>query len=435
MENQMPDFEIQRLGECLRPSPMRAAAFVPDSRRVLYHTQLADLEDCLSRGLPIPAMEAAGPRERIHFDPASLACGIVTCGGLCPGLNDVIRAIVLSLHHHYGVTRIHGFKYGYEGLVQRVGHVPMDLTPELVNNIQNQGGTLLGSSRGNQNPAEMVDTLERMGIGILFTAGGDGTQRGASALCAEIARRGLDIAVIGIPKTIDNDISYIDRSFGFNTAAEEARRSISAAHSEASGARNGVGLVKLMGRESGFIAAYAALSESEVNFCIIPEIPFSLEVFLEVLQRRIEKRGHAVIAVAEGAGQELFQDTGAHDASGNAVQGDIGILLRDAIKKHFKKVGMELNLKYIDPSYIIRSLPAEPNDAAFCLVLGHNAVHAGMTGRTNMVVGHWNGEFTHVPISLAVSKRKKVDPKGWAWNAVVSATGQPEFVRNGGNRP
>ena len=281
----------------------------------------------------------------------------------------------------------------------------------------------------------MVDTLERMGIGILFAVGGDGTQRGARAICEEIARRKLDIAVVGIPKTIDNDISFIDRSFGFITAVEEAHRSIMAAHSEACGARNGVGLVKLMGRESGFIAAFAALADNEVNFCIVPEIPFSLPPFLEALEARLASRGHAVIAVAEGAGQELFEQTGQRDASGNAVQGDIGILLRDEIKKHFKGAGIELNLKYIDPSYIIRSLPAEPNDAAFCLVLGHNAVHAGMTGRTNMVVGHWSNEFTHVPISLAVSKRKKIDPKGWAWNSVVAATGQPEFVSRQRNAP
>jgi 6-phosphofructokinase 1 len=431
MENQMPDFGIDRLGECPIPSPMKGVAFVPDSRRVLYHTQLADIEDCLRRGVPIPAMEMGGPRARIHFDPAKLACGIVTCGGLCPGLNDVIRAIVLSLHHHYGVRRIHGFKYGYEGLVQRFGHDPVELNPDAVNNVQRLGGTFLGSSRGNQDPVDMVDTLERMGMGILFAVGGDGTQRGAGALCAEIARRKLDIAVIGIPKTIDNDISFIDRSFGFITAVEEARRSITAAHSEATGARNGVGLVKLMGRESGFIAAYAALADNEVNFCIIPEIPFSLPVFLRALQARIEARGHAVIAVAEGAGQELFADKGGRDASGNALQSDIGTFLREEIKKHFKGIGMEMNLKYIDPSYIIRSLPAEPNDAAYCLMLGHNAVHAGMTGRTNMVVGHWSSDFTHVPIALAVSKRKKIDPRGWAWNGVIAATGQPSFVPDG----
>jgi len=435
MENQMPDFGIERLGECLIPSPMKGVDFVPDSRRVLYHTRLSDIEDCLRQGLPVPAMETGGPRDRIHFDPAALACGIVTCGGLCPGLNDVIRAVVLSLHHHYGVRRIYGFRYGYEGLAPQYGHSPVELNPDAVNNVQRLGGTFLGSSRGNQDPVEMVDTLERMGIGILFTVGGDGTQRGAAALCAEISRRKLDIAVIGIPKTIDNDISYIDRSFGFITAVEEARRSITAAHSEATGARNGVGLVKLMGRESGFIAAYAALADNEVNFCIVPEIPFSLPVFLEALRVRLESRGHAVIAVAEGAGQQLFEGRDERDASGNAVQDDIGVFLRDAIKKHFKGIGMEMNLKYIDPSYVIRSLPAEPVDAAYCLMLGHNAVHAGMTGRTNMVVGHWGDDFTHVPIRLAVSKRKKIDPRGWAWNGVVAATGQRAFVPDAGQAP
>jgi 6-phosphofructokinase 1 len=284
---------------------------------------------------------------------------------------------------------------------------------------------MLASSRGSQESAVMVDTLERMNIGILFCIGGDGTQRGALDISEEARRRGLKLSVIGIPKTIDNDVSFVQKTFGFETAVSEAKRATYAAHTEAVGAPNGIGLVKLMGRDSGYIAGYSVLVDNQVNFCLVPEVPFSMEAFLAALKERIERRKHAVIVVAEGAGQDLFTSTGKKDASGNVKYVDIGLYLRDGIREHFKRIGMEINLKYIDPSYIIRSQPANAHDSAFCLLMGHNAVHAGMAGRTGMIVGYWNNLFTHVPISLAVSERKKIDPRGWMWSAVLAATGQP----------
>jgi 6-phosphofructokinase 1 len=425
MTDQELDFTIERLGECRYPSPMKGVRFAGDTERLIYHTCPDDIRRCHSAGTEPPSMELAGPRERLFFEPKKIACGIVTCGGLCPGINDVIRAVTLSLHHHYGVKKVYGFRYGYEGLVKRYGHIPLDLIPEAVNRIGELGGTILASSRGPQEPAEMVDTLEELEVGILFAIGGDGTLKGASKIAGEAARRGRPISVIGIPKTIDNDISYLQTTFGFETAVAEAQRAIYAAHTEALGARNGIGLVKLMGRDSGFIAAYSALVESQVNFCLVPEVSFTLAGLLATLKERLDARGHAVIVVAEGAGQELLAATESRDASGNVKLGDIGTFLRDAIKEDFKVRGQEINLKYIDPSYIIRSQPANPHDSALCLVLGHNAVHAGMSGRTNMVVGFWNQQFTHVPIALATSARKKIDPEGWLWSCVLASTGQP----------
>ena len=425
MKSSELDFSISQLGECRIPSPMISGHFVDDGDHVLYHNNLQAIEEYLRAGKPPPFFEKAGPRERIYFDPSKLKCGIVTCGGLCPGLNDVIRAIVMSLFHHYGVQSVFGFPYGYEGLSYRYKHAPRELTPKSVARIHEQGGTILGSSRGPQDVSEMVDTLERMNIGILFTIGGDGTLRGGQAIAEEAGKRGLKIAVIGVPKTIDNDISYVQRSFGFETAVSEAGAAITSAHTEATGARNGVGLVKLMGRESGFIAAFAALAYNDVNYCLIPEVPFTLEGFLKILEERLDRKGHAVIVVGEGAGQDLMQRTQERDASGNVRFGDIGLFLRDQINAHFKGLKKELNLKYIDPSYTIRSVPANAHDSAFCLLLGQNAVHAGMAGRTNMVVGDWGGEFTHVPIPMAVSRRKKIDPDGWVWSTVLASTGQP----------
>lgn len=418
-------FKPQQLGAARYPSPMEDEQFVEEGERVLYLTAPTAVGRAFGEGRQPASFEVAGPRRQLFFDPATVRAGIVTCGGLCPGVNDVIRAVVLSLYHHYGVSTVYGFRYGYAGLVPENGHEPILLTPDSVSHIGDFGGTWLGSSRGPQDVGRMVSTLEELGVQMLFAVGGDGTLRGVHAICAEIDRRGLPIAVIGIPKTIDNDISFVEQSFGFITAASEARRNIYAAHSEALGAYNGIGLVKLMGRHSGFIAAYAALADSQVNFCLVPESPFTLDGFLPALRDRLERRQHAVIAVAEGAGQDLMPDVGARDASGNVRLGDIGLFLRDAIDSYLRDVGLSFSLKYIDPSYTIRSLPANAFDSAFCLLLGYNAVHAAMAGRTNTVIGVWNNQFTHLPVALAVSERKTIDPHGRLWNNVALATGQP----------
>jgi 6-phosphofructokinase 1 len=352
---------------------------------------------------------------------------------VCPGLNNVIRSVVLTLTHSYGVRRVLGFRYGYAGLAEKSGHEPMLLMSDLVDTIHQQGGTLLGSSRGPQDLGDMIATLQRYNVGILFTIGGDGTLRGASALGQEIQRRKLPISIIGIPKTIDNDLAWVQRSFGFSTAVEEATKSIAAAHTEARGAWNGIGLVKLMGRHSGFIAAHATLANPDVNFCLVPEVPFTLEGeggFLQALERRLASRHHAVIVVAEGAGQEILQDPAnqQRDASGNLRLQDVGVFLRDHITRHFAARRIESSIKYIDPSYIIRSLPTNAIDSEFCLVLGQQAVHAGMAGRTDMVVGFWSQGFTHMPIALAIGQRKQLDPQGLAWQSVLQTTGQPAVM-------
>ena len=423
---------VSNLGTCRFPSPVPThhERFVHEDDRVLLFAGTAELEPYLRSGETPPAFEPAGPRERIFFDPSKLACGIVTCGGLCPGLNNVVRSIVLRLRYAYGVDRVFGFRYGYAGLVGNSGHAPIRLTPEVVEALHEQGGTRLGSSRGPQDVGAMVDTLQSLGIGILFVLGGDGGLRGASAIAAEIASRDLAISVIGVPKTIDNDLQWTQRSFGFATAVEAAREVLRAAHTEARAAWNGVGLVKLMGRHSGFIAAHATLASSDVNFCLVPEVPFALDGengFLRCLERRLDDKHHAVVVVAEGAGQDHFshdREPG-RDASGNVKLDDIGLLLRDRIARHFSARGKDVATRYFDPSYIIRSQPANAVDAQYCLVLGQHAVHAGLAGRTDMLVGAWSGRFTHVPIPLAIASRHCLDPRGDDWQRVLESTGQP----------
>ena len=421
-----PDFTTDGLGECTIVSPLRATRFMDTSKRLLFRADLDELRAQVRAGVDPPAFELAGPRERIYFNPATLRCGIVTCGGLCPGLNDVVRSIVFCLHEKYGIAKVYGFRFGYEGLVERSALTPIELTTRRVSQIHEVGGTVLGSSRGPQPVEEMVDTLERLGIQLLFTVGGDGTLRGAHSIVEEIRRRELKIAVVGVPKTIDNDISYIDMSFGFDTAVEAARQATRAAFVEASCHRSGIGLVKLMGRDSGFIASFATLADTQVGLCLIPEIAFSLDGVIQAASQRIQRDGYAVIVVAEGAGENLLDGAAEFDASGNRRHGDIGAFLRDAIPETFRARGISVSLKYIDPSYMIRSLPANARDANFCLRLGHAAVHAGMAGKTDTVIGSWRRRLTHVPIPMAVASRKQVDTNGYLWQTVLSVTGQPD---------
>lgn len=371
--------------------------------------------------------EAAGPRKQLYFDPHRVKCAIVTCGGLCPGINDVIRALVMEAHHAYGVASIVGIRYGLEGFISRYGHPLVELTPEKVANIHLFGGTVLGSSRGPQPVDEIVDMLERANINALFVIGGDGTMKAAQAISTEVQARNLKLSVIGIPKTIDNDINFIQQSFGFETAVFKATEAIQCAHTEACGVPNGIGIVKLMGRESGFIAALATLALKEVNFVLVPEAPFSLHGkggLLPALEQRIRQRGHAVLVVAEGAGQHLLEHIEQKDASGNPVLGDITRVLKDAIRKHFATVNLPYSLKYIDPSYIIRAVPANANDRVYCGFLGQHAVHAAMAGRTDMVVAKLQERFVHLPFHLVTSKRRKLDIHSDLWRAVLESTGQ-----------
>jgi 6-phosphofructokinase 1 len=371
----------------------------------------------------------AGPRERIYFDPSKVHCAIATCGGLCPGTNDVIRAIVLELHFLYGVRHVYGVRYGLRGFIPHYGHELLELNPEAVANIHIFGGTILGTSRGPQDTGEIVDALERIDLRILFLIGGDGTLRAGYDIYQEITRRELRISVIVIPKTIDNDIPLVSRSFGFDTAVEQATSSILAAHTEAVGSPNGIGLVKLMGRYSGFIAAHATLALREVNFVLIPEADFDIDGeygLLVELERRLRERQHALILVGEGAGQKFFQEQDLiRDPSGNIKPGDIGLFLQERIQEYFLQKKMEVNLKYIDPSYMIRSMPANYNDRIYCGFLGQNAVHAGMAGKTGMLVSRWHGHYVHIPIQAAAGGRQEMELNSPLWRSVVESTGQP----------
>jgi 6-phosphofructokinase 1 len=379
-------------------------------------------------------LEKAGPREMIYFMPEHVHAGIVTCGGLCPGINDVIRSIVRCLWYHYRVRRITGISYGYKGFLPEYSYKTKELTLDFVDDIHKIGGTVLGTSRGGgKEVTKIVDAMEQLNLNILFTIGGDGTQRGSLDIANEINRRHLKIACVGIPKTVDNDFSFLQRSFGFDTAVSRAVEAVASAHMEAQSQPNGIGLVKVMGRESGFIAAHTALASHEANFVLIPEVPFDLtgkNGFFEHLERRLRRRKHAVIVVAEGALQDMLAKNTGTDASGNLIMVDVGQYLKQKIVEHFKQLDMEITLKYIDPSYQVRSSVAVPVDSIYCDRLGNAAVHAAMAGKTKVVIGLVNNEFVHLPIEAVVSRRSHVDPESSLWRDTLDATHQPILMTN-----
>jgi len=432
------DLAVPRLGEATIRSPLRLSTvdgdriynFVSDEECIRLES-LTTRERCNAPSEPPRAFERAGPREYLFFDPCDLVAGIVTCGGLCPGMNNAIRAATLELISHYHVPRVWGFRYGFAGLNPAEGYDPISLDAETVDGIHHDGGSILGSSRGPQDPKIVVDRLEQMGIGLLLVIGGDGSMHGAHALCVEIERRKMPIAVVGIPKSIDNDIPLVDKTFGYETAFSIAVESIRAAHTEAIAYLNGIGLVRLMGRHSGFIASSAAVAEADADFVLVPEVPLVLDGamgLLEALEHRLRADGHVVVVVAEGAGQDLLRDESdpvEWDESGNMRLLDIGIYLKEWIGRKLRARGVKHTVKYIDPSYLIRSAPANPSDSLYSSDLARNAVHAGMAGRTGLLIGSWAGEYTHVPLRELIARHKTVDLEGELWHAVLESTGQP----------
>ncbi len=435
---QPDDLNVSVLGQPRLASPLRGdkrVLFIDDTNRILVQHKVALDEPLDTTAL---AFEEAGAREHLFFDPANTTAAVVTCGGLSPGLNNVIRGVYLELTKNYGARRVLGIREGYQGLNPAVGDPPIEMTDAFVEDIHKLGGTVLGSSRGPQQPAVVVDFMEQANIDILFCIGGDGTQRGAHAIYEEVARRGAPKAIVGIPKTIDNDIPFVWMTFGYLTALEKAEEVLRGAHIEARCAPNGIAIVKLMGRDAGFIAAGAALASDEANFVLIPEIEFPLEGengFLPALYKRMKARGHALVVVAEGAGQHIFREQERRcDASGNVQHHDIGILLRDRIRSYFAQQEMPINIKYIDPSYVIRSVPANTYDRILANQMGRLAVHAAMAGKTDTLIGSWNNELVHVPIRTAVASKKVLSTTSDMWMGVLSSTGQPRWDEQGSTR-
>jgi 6-phosphofructokinase 1 len=405
------------------------------------------------------AYERAGPRPTLFFNPSRVRAGILTAGGLCPGLNNVIREITRTLINVYEVDKVLGLRNGLWGLHDDKEDDEIELTLDRVSAIGSMGGSILGAGRGGLNPDELplaVEGIRSRRLDMVFIIGGDGTHRAAEILSKALKDARIVCSVVCVPKTIDNDIDLIDHSFGFGTSVEEAVKSVQTAKVEGMGAPNGIGLVKLMGRNAGFIAAHAVLASGIVDCCLIPEVPIVMQGpkgVLTHLERTVKRKGYAVMVVAEGAGQaicatdpkaetlaaekspgELLDTTGAAaptdsrevDKGGHKELLPIGKWLKTAVQSHFDRQRMEVNIKYIDPSYLIRSVPANANDALYCLLLGQNAAHAAMAGFSDVSVGLCNNRMVLLPVSAIVANSPRVmDPLGRTWERVVSSTGQP----------
>eukprot|EP00277_Geminigera_cryophila_P010553 CAMPEP_0179411468 /NCGR_PEP_ID=MMETSP0799-20121207/3916_1 /TAXON_ID=46947 /ORGANISM="Geminigera cryophila, Strain CCMP2564" /LENGTH=462 /DNA_ID=CAMNT_0021183545 /DNA_START=1 /DNA_END=1386 /DNA_ORIENTATION=+ len=378
----------------------------------------------------------AGPREALYFDPRKVVAGIVTCGGLCPGLNNVIQAITKTLHENYGADKVWGIPFGYKGFLSASGTQDFpwkELTSNTVSLIHKRGGTILGSSRGNR-PDEHIDAImERLikeGVTQLYVIGGDGTHKGANAISQEAVKRKLAMTVCCVPKTIDNDIAFIDKSFGFESAVGTAVGVINCALIEAQDSEQGVGIVKLMGREAGFVAVMATLASNDVDICLIPEGPFDVDKLCTYIGQRLDRHGHCIIVIAEGAGTEHFKDADLGvDASGNRRLPDVGLWLKEQIRSWWQEHGRAIQVRYIDPSYQLRSVSANPSDSVYCSDLGSTAVHGCMAGFTGFSAGRINQRYVYIPIEeMCKAKKVKVDTKSRVYNRMVVHTGQPDLA-------
>jgi len=420
----------------LRDSHARFDAKVPMAARVASGVPYIHVIDDNNEGVLVDILvpadnevtvyPRAGPRSSLFFRPSHVNAGIVTCGGLCPGLNSVIRDVTKSCFELYGVQSVIGFHGGFSGIFS----MPFErLTLESTQGIQNLGGTILSSARGGFDADRILNKLEDLRISQLFIVGGDGSMRGARELVVAITKRPWPVAIIGIPKTIDNDIGLIDHSFGFQTAVEETLRAVRAAKVEAACSINGVGVVQCMGRHAGYIAAQVTLASAEVDLCIIPEVPIAIDGSLDVLEhviRVVEKKGHAVVVVAEGAGENLLGKSEEFDASGNRRLRPIGPWIKEAIAERLTMRGLGRQVRLIDPSYMVRSVAAYSVDSILCTLLSLAAVHAAMDGYTGVCVALVNGRSVMVPLDLIVeASPRKVDVCSRTYERIVSLTSQP----------
>jgi len=363
--------------------------------------------------------------KHIWWEPKKVKAALITAGGLCPGLNSIIQGVTNCLWRDYGVRQIVGITAGYNGLSDPAKHPSMLLTPELVEDIHMRGGSILKAGRGGFNAAKICETLRAGGYTHLFVIGGDGTQYAGHLLYVEARKQKLPISVVGVPKSIDNDVLFVDRTFGFDSAVEAAAGVIRNGWVEATSCPNAVGIVKLMGRDAGFVAAHAALASNLVDLVLVPEVEVEMEDVLQFVDATLAHKGHMVVVVAEGAGQAHVA-TGQKDASGHTVYGDVGVYLRDTLNKHLKPKGGRTF--YIDPSYIIRSVPPTPNDHIYCARLANNAVHTAMRGYTGVCVGAIHNIIVILKSKLIASGKKQLKIKSSTWQSCVQVCSMPEVL-------
>jgi len=327
--------------------------------------------------------------------------GILTGGGDCPGLNAVIRAVVRKGVNQYGHAIV-GYRDGWRGVLEnRVTH----LTPENTSGILHRGGTILGSSRTNpfkeeQGVERVKESLAEERIDGLIAVGGEDTLGVADKLTAE------GVKVVGVPKTIDNDLNATDFTFGFNTAVQICTDAIDRLHTTAE-SHNRVIVLEVMGRHAGWIATYSGIAGG-ADAILVPERPFNIDQVCEHIKHR-HKRGHtfSIVVVAEGAtpeeGEEAIQD-GNTDAFGHARLGGIGVMLEKEIEE---RTGYETRVTIL--GHIQRGGTPTAFDRVLATRFGIAAIDAVNDGDYGKMVALQGTNIVRVPIGDAVGTLKTVD--------------------------
>jgi phosphofructokinase-like protein len=329
--------------------------------------------------------------------------GVLTGGGDCPGLNAVIRAVVRKGINVYGHELV-GFRYGWAGVL---ADDSVALDQDNTRGILHRGGTILGTSRTNPYKEDgglerIRATLEKHGIDALIPIGGEDTL----GVARRLADDGID--VVGVPKTIDNDLAGTDFTFGFQTAVQIATDAIDRLHTTAE-SHNRVIVVEVMGRHAGWIAAYSGLAGG-ADVILVPERPFDIdEVCARVRHREAEGRTFSIVVVAEGAtpkdGHTLSQYQGT-DAFGHARLGGIAVELEREIEK---RTGFESRMTIL--GHVQRGGSPVAYDRVLGTRFGVHAVDAVSEGDFGKMVALRGTAIERAPLDEALREPKLLDPE------------------------
>ncbi|MFN8151240.1 MAG: 6-phosphofructokinase [Solirubrobacterales bacterium] len=329
--------------------------------------------------------------------------GILTGGGDCPGLNAVIRAAVrkgVKAHDN----EFFGFQYGWAGVLAGEGR-PLDVNA--TRGILPRGGTILGTSRTNPFNEDgpgvegVLAGMEQAGVEMLIPIGGEDTL----GVAGKLAEAG--VPVVGVPKTIDNDLAGTDFTFGFQTAVQIATDAIDRLHTTAE-SHNRVIVVEVMGRHAGWIAAYSGMAGG-ADAILVPERPFDIDELCERLRRRhVEGSRFSIVVVSEGAhpkDEGLIASTGELDAFGHERLGGIAFALEGEIEK---RTGYETRMTIL--GHVQRGGTPNAYDRVLGTRFGVAAIDAIARGETGTMVALRGSEVVTVPLEEALAEPKLLDP-------------------------
>jgi 6-phosphofructokinase 1 len=482
-----------------RKSDSRILVDVRSSYPITQPTSGPSLCSCAVKGQLTFA--EAGPRNMLRFPghhKKLLKVGVLVSGGIAPGINAVISGIVQRhvLYHTPQITdlrvpgktprsytlQVFGFRNGFAGLlagddvtVLYDSDSPDEKLRAHLRRIANRGGSEIGTSRYDdllstadpdkreKDLDQVAENLANRHFDILYVIGGDGSMRAAHATWKRSRDNGKSLSVIGVPKTMDNDILWVWQSFGFLSAVEKAREALQQLHTEAT-SNPRLCVVQLFGSDSGFVVSHAALASGVCDAALIPEVPFTMKKLADYITERLSKRfrpgaggqsPYGMIVMAETAVPQDAEDylsdpevdldenekaaIQAFVSKGCRVHGQTPDELRTGGLKVVSRVlqkrirEMKVDDAYWadfrvftnEPRHLLRAIPPSASDVAFGQRLGVLAVDNAMAGYTDFMISQWMTEYVLVPLDLVVLGRKRVPPNGIFWKSVVASTGQP----------